>query len=98
MKAALYGLTKIYQPNIPYKKAGVLLLDLHTTKTAPRHLFTQSNPRRETLMRTMDRLNYKFGPKTISYGQIPQSRTWYMNQKNRSHRFTTNWEELPVAK
>ena len=85
VKAALYGLIKIYQSNIPYKKAGVLLLDLHTTETAPRHLFTQPKPRRETLMCTMDRLNYKFGPRTISYGQIPQSRTWYMNQKKRSH-------------
>ena len=98
VKAALYGLVKIYQPNIPYKKAGVILLDLHRVGTAPPHLFTQPNPRRETLMRTIDQLNHKFGSKTISYGQIPQSRTWYMNQKSKSHRFTTHWKELLVAK
>ena len=98
VRAALYRLVKIHQPDIPCKKAGVILLDLHRVETAPPHLFTQPNPRKETLMRTIDQLNHKFGSKTISYGQIPQSRTWYMNQKSKSHRFTTHWKELLVAK
>jgi DNA polymerase V len=98
LNAALYGLNKIYRPGVPYKKAGVLLLDLHSKEQAPRNLFTKSNPQREKLMHTMDRLNSKFGPGAVSYGQVPQSRTWYMSQKMLSNRFTTHWRELLVAK
>jgi len=44
VKAALYGLVKIYQPNIPYKKAGVILLDLHRVGTAPPPLIHSAQP------------------------------------------------------
>jgi DNA polymerase V len=98
LNAALYGLNKIYRPGIPYKKAGVLLLDLHQKEQAPQNMFAQHSPRREKLMRTMDGLNNKFGPGAVSYGQIPQSRTWYMSQNIRSKRFTTHWREILVAK
>ena len=98
LNAALYGLNKIYRPGIPYKKAGILLLDLHQKEQAPSNLFTKNNPQREKLMRTMDGLNSKFGPGAVSYGHIPQSRTWYMSQKMLSNRFTTHWRELLVAK
>jgi DNA polymerase V len=98
LNAALYALNKIYRPGVPYKKAGVLLLDLHSKEQAPRNLFTKSNPQREKLMHTMDRLNSKLGSGAVSYGQVPQSRTWYMSQKMLSNRFTTHWRELLVAK
>ena len=98
LNAALYALNKIYRPGVPYKKAGVLLLDLHPKEQAPKNLFTKRNSQREKLMHTMDRLNSKFGPGAVSYGQVPQSRTWYMSQKMLSNRFTTHWRELLVAK
>jgi DNA polymerase V len=66
VKAALHGLFKIYQLNIPYKKAEVILLDLHRVGTASPHLFTQPNQCREILMRTIDQLKHKFDSKTIS--------------------------------
>ena len=61
-------------------------------------LFGAANPRRQKLMRTLDGLNDKFGAGAVCYGQIPQSRTWYMNQQHRSRRYTTHWHELPVVK
>jgi DNA polymerase V len=91
-------LDRIYRSGIPYKKAGVLLLDLQPRASAPPSLFGAANPRRDHLMDVIDNLNRKFGSSAVSYGQIPQARTWYMNQHHRSPRYTTHWQELPMVK
>jgi len=98
VRAAQYALDRIYRSGIPYKKAGVLLLDLQPRASAPPSLFGAANPRRDHLMDVMDNLNRKFGSGAVSYGQIPQARTWYMNQHHRSPRYTTHWQELPMVK
>lgn len=98
VRATLQGLGRLYRPGIPYKKAGVLMLEVCNAKLAPRSLFAAPDPRRDRLMQTMDSLNAKHGPGTLCYGEIPQPRTWYMTQRHRSPRFTTHWRELPVAR
>lgn len=98
VRTTLKGLKEIYRPGIPYKKAGVLLLDLCPRRQVPADLFNMPDPRRANLMRAMDALNAKHGAGTLCYGEIPQPRTWYMRQEHRSRRFTTHWRELPVAK
>jgi DNA polymerase V len=99
LRAALRGLKTIYRPGIPYKKAGVLLLDIHNKERAPPSLFGAPDLRRQKLMHTLDSLNNKFGAGAVCYGQIPpQSRTWYMSQRYRSQRYTTHWGELPEVK
>lgn len=95
VKAALQGLDRIYRQGIPYKKAGVLLIDVR--RQEPPSLFGVSDPRRETLMRTLDALNARHGPGTLCYGQMPRPRTWYMAQRHLSRRYTTCWRELPVV-
>ncbi|UTW51922.1 Y-family DNA polymerase [bacterium SCSIO 12827] len=96
VKAALQGLDRIYRQGIPYKKAGVLLIDIR--RQAPPSLFDVSDPRREMLMRTLDALNARHGPGTLCYGHMPRPRTWYMTQRHLSRRYTTCWRELPVAR
>ncbi len=98
VKAVRLGLGRVYKPGVPYKKAGVMMLDLHRDGDAPRNLFAKPDPRRGTLLRTMDGLNEKFGSGTVCYGHKPQSRTWYMTQSNRSRRYTTHWKELPLVR
>ncbi|MEQ9171921.1 MAG: Y-family DNA polymerase [Rhodospirillales bacterium] len=98
VRATLQGLDRLYRPGIPYKKAGVLMLEVCNAKLAPRSLFAVPDPRRARLMQTMDTLNAKHGPGTLCYGETPKPRTWYMTQCHRSRRFTTHWQELPVAR
>lgn len=98
VRATLKGLDRIYRPGIPYKKAGVLLLDLCNCREVPADLFSIPDARRASLMRAMDGLNAKHGAGTLCYGGIPQPRTWYMRQQLRSRRYTTHWRELPVVR
>lgn len=97
-RAALAALKRIYRPGIPYKKGGVLLLDLIRATHAPATLFEHEDRRRTSLMKAIDELNRRYGAGAVSYGQLPRGRTWYMNQHYRSQRYTTHWRELMVAR
>jgi len=98
VKAVRLGLDRIYKPGVPYKKAGVMLLDIHRDGDAPWSLFAKPDPGRDRLLRTVDGLNEKFGAGAVCYGHKPRPRTWYMTQTNRSWRYTTHWKELPLVR
>jgi hypothetical protein len=60
--AALAGLAAIWGDGYRYKKAGVVLLDLHPSTAVQEGLFDKrDDARRVALMRTVDRLNIRFG-------------------------------------
>src|SRR5205085_9931965 len=66
--AALAGLAAIWRDGYRYKKAGVMLLDLHPAAAVQAGLFDQPDTeRRVTLMRTLDRLNLCFGRDTVRF-------------------------------
>jgi len=105
VRAALAGLHAIYRPGFSYAKAGVLLLDLQAASVqqgefgfeahepAPRHGARLSD--------VLDRLNRRYGQDTVfvaSAGLGGAQRVWSMKQEHRSPRYTTCWDELPVAR
>jgi DNA polymerase V len=52
------------------------------------------------LMATLDRLNDRFGRGTVqlaSAGVGGDARCWTMKQQWRTPRYTTRWDDLPVA-
>jgi DNA polymerase V len=101
--SAAWCLSKIYRREHQYKKAGVLLLDLGKRTVAQTGLF-EDGRREETnrLMMTLDEINKKHGrgairlASTSSFGLGP-CRTWHLRSEHRSPRYTTRWDELPVA-
>jgi DNA polymerase V len=52
----------------------------------------------DELDRIVDGLNRKLGRNAIRYGSMGVKQGWAMRQENRSQKFTTRWDELPVAK
>jgi len=51
------------------------------------------------LMTALDRINSKWGRSTIQYGMTTaEDKPWLMQQTRKSPAYTTNWQELPVAK
>jgi len=105
VRAALAGLRAAYRPGFSYAKAGVFLLDLQTGETQQGELgFEEREPvprHGARLSDVLDRLNQRYGQDTVfvaSAGLGGVQRVWSMKQEHRSPRYTTCWNELPVAR
>jgi DNA polymerase V len=93
--AALAGLSSIWRDSYRYKKAGVLLLDLHRASAVQEGLFDKTDhPRRLALMGTVDRLNLRFGRDTVTFAAAGIRRPWKMSREFLSPCYTTAWDEL----
>ena len=80
--AALAGLAAIWRDGYRYKKAGVVLLDLHPAASVQEGLFDKKDDaRRVTLMRTVDRLNLRFGRDTVSFAATGRQRPWKLRRE-----------------
>lgn len=103
VKAALFGLERIYRPAYLYKKVGIILSDLRDEAHHQNDLFTQIDPiKSQQVMQTMDLLNQRFGSNTISIagtGALAgNQKHWRMRANHKSQRFTTCWQEIPIAR
>lgn len=95
----------IYRQGYCYKKAGVGLLDLIHSDHQRVDLFAQADPRSKSLMEVMDRANARFGRGALGLASSAchprkgtlQKPVWGMNQAALSGRYTSSWDELPVA-
>ncbi len=101
-KAALAGLKKIYRPGYAYAKAGIMLVEITKKNQQPVDLFTDTETveRRTRLMKTMDAINLRYGGNTLGPGisGIAKRRAWSMKRGNKTPAYTTDWNELPIAK
>jgi len=101
--AALAGLKQIYQSNFRYKKAGVILNLISDKPTVQQSLFEdmESKGKSAHLMKAMDDINHRFGNtaiKSAAAGTNRSKQAWQMRSGNKSPNYTTQWDELPVAK
>ncbi len=101
--AALAGLKQIYQPNFRYKKAGVILNLISDKPTMQQSLFedVESKGKSAHLMKAMDAINTRFGNAVIrsaAAGTNDTKQVWQMRSNNKSQNYTTQWDELPVAR
>ncbi|MFH0911966.1 MAG: DUF4113 domain-containing protein, partial [Planctomycetota bacterium] len=54
--------------------------------------------RGEALMRTLDGINLTMGRDTLYFAAQGMERPWKLRAAFRSPRYTTRWDELPVAR
>jgi DNA polymerase V len=99
--AALEMLREIYRPGHQYKKTGIFVTDLIAESDLQPDLFDaalEAAGRVRELDQIVDGLNRKLGRNAIRYGSMGVKSRWAMRQERRSRKFTTRWDELPVAK
>lgn len=95
IRAALYGLSRIWRPGFSYKKAGVICLDLHQAAKLQGALFHQADdPGRLELMRLMDELNRRYGRGSIAFAAAGVKKEWALRSEHLSGRYSTNATEL----
>jgi DNA polymerase V len=98
--AAILGLGLIFKPGYQYKKAGIMLTLISDKAKRQQTLFDDPLQRAQSakLMAAMDAINAEFGRDTVRTGANGTEKRWAMRSENRSPRFTTRWDELPIAK
>jgi DNA polymerase V len=98
--AAILGLGLIFKPGYQYKKAGIMLTLISDKVKRQETLFDDPLQRAQSakLMAAMDAINAEFGRNTVRAGATGTEKRWAMRSENRSPRFTTRWDELPIAK
>lgn len=92
-------LTQIYRPSYHYKKAGVVLGDIHSISQHQPSLIAPEN--RDTdnaqLSHAIDQLNKRFGIGTVQRSAHKKHPEWHMRQAHKSPAYTTDWQALPFA-
>jgi DNA polymerase V len=82
----------------------MLLMELGKRDAAQPELFEERNIEgANRLMALMDRINRDHGRGMLRVGSasalaLGACRTWHLRSEHRSPRYTTRWEELPVAR
>jgi DNA polymerase V len=108
VKATRKFLEVIYREGYGYKKAGVMLYDIRPRRPHQESLFgSRLTGRRrkedEDLMAAVDQANREHGKGTVSLaagglpGSLSKEKDWTMKRQNKSPRYATRWDELPVA-
>ena len=97
---ALAGLRRIYRAGFSYKKCGVMLMELSTKANRQETLFDDATARRRSAktMAVLDAINKEWGQGTLRVAAAGVTKRWAMRSDNRSPRYTTQWDELPVVR
>ncbi len=101
IRAALTNLQAVFDPDLAYKKAGVVLLDLHPQ--GARQLTFSDEPakidRRTNLMTAVDALNKRYHTRLVRHAsEQVGTTTWQSKRQLQSPGYTTKWNELRAVK
>lgn len=97
---ALSCLSKIFNAQQAYKKAGVILYDFMPAIARQGSLFKQpaEQYKSERLMGVLDNINQKFGQSRVRYGSEGTIVQWAPKRMLQSPSYTTCWSQLLVVK
>lgn len=95
-------LTRVFNPNSFYHRAGVRLDDFIPARSLQTDLFGQLNPKEHdeamARMQAIDNLNERYGKHTLYFASEDLGHSWQPIRSIQMPRFTTQWSELPKAR
>ena len=97
VKRAVEGIKRIYKEGYRYKKAGIILYELHSSSSV-RGLLDYDKPRTDSLMRSLDEINYRYGSATLRLAAEGVRRSWHMRREKVSPCYTTSFDQLMIVK
>ncbi len=100
IRAAEFVLGKIYRRGALYKKAGVRMSELSPEGADQLRIFQprEDDPKRELLMRALDRVNGEWGSGTLKFAAEGVDRAWRSRANFRTPRYTADWDQLPLVR
>jgi DNA polymerase V len=92
---SLAALQTIYKEGYRYKKAGVIVFDIVSENLVQGALFDNVNrPKHDKIMKTLDRINGKFGRDALKLAVQGSGQRWKLRQEKLSPFYTTKWEDI----
>lgn len=97
LKIANELLQAIYEPGVPYKKAGVSMAEFTPETIKQETLFAaaEASDDKSVLMKTIDGLNTKVGKEVVVMGSRLRSNDWQAKLNKKSPAYTTRWSDIP---
>lgn len=94
---ALRVLEQIYKPGYKYKKAGIMLSNLSEAGVEQYDLFSQA--KQSNTDQVKDQINKKYGKMMLKPAAlISKNQQWKMRRNHLSAAYTTDWNQILVAK
>lgn len=96
---AILLLERIYREGFRYYKAGVGLSHLSAETQIQQSLFVKnsSSSKKRSLMKTLDKLNHRYGENTLHFAGSGLKNGWKEKRKLISKSYTTDIKQLPVV-
>ena len=90
---ALKAIEEMFEPNISYKKAGVIVTGLLPSDNYQLGIFENEDYRHKPLMKIIDRINLRYGDK-IKLANQDLTKKWKMKQEFLSPSYTTKISDI----
>ena len=91
-----------FNPREKYHRANIFLFDLIGEHSFQVELFGKEDLVRSEVasqrLQAFDAINHRYGKSTIRFAAEDLSKKWVPKHQLRSPRYTTNWQELPIAR
>ena len=97
VKKAIEGIERIYKKGYRYKKAGIILYELNDSLSM-RGLFDYDRKKSDSLMKTLDAINYRYGNSTLKIAAEGVDKRWKMQRKKISPCYTTRFNEIMIVR
>jgi len=98
VKNAISVLESIYKNGYRYQKAGIILTGLSNAKDKSNLFSSQKDERINSLMRSIDNTNYRYGRSTLSLASAGVQKRWNMKREYSSKIDTADFYCLPTIK
>jgi len=97
VKRAIEGITRIYKEGYRYKKAGIILYELDSSSSAL-GLLDYDRTRNDSLMKSLDEINYRYGSSTLRLAAEGIKKSWQMRREKISPCYTSSFDQLKIVK
>ncbi|MEM9336479.1 MAG: Y-family DNA polymerase [Patescibacteria group bacterium] len=98
IKEAIKLTKQLYEPKVPYKKAGVIISGIVATAGTQQPLFVdQELEERQGLMEVIDAVNAKLGRETLRAGDRKLRSKWQTKKELVSPAYTTRWSDIATV-
>jgi len=99
VRAAQWGLRRIFRPGYRYAKAGVMLMEICRADSVQQSLFAlaENEEKSARLMQTLDSINRRMGQNTLFLAGAGVEKRWRMRRGNKSPGYTTEWGGVALA-